>query len=153
MRPTGTLYEVVYADRKSTRLNSSHSQITYAVFCLRRRPRRSPLFPYTTLFRSEGAILGVAHGQKHLHRLDGLGATLLGGGRQGAVLRCVLLDGVHHLVERPDEAHRDALRGGVRRSEEHTSELQSQSNHVCRLLLETATTSLSTLSLHDALPI
>src|SRR5437868_7291874 len=39
-------------DRKSTRLNSSHVSISYAVFCLRRRPPRSTLFPYTTLFRS-----------------------------------------------------------------------------------------------------
>ena len=45
-------------DRKSTRLNSSHITISYAVFCLKkiflmiRRPPRSTLFPYTTLFRS-----------------------------------------------------------------------------------------------------
>ena len=45
-------------DRKSTRLNSSHHRISYAVFCLKkiflmiRRPPRSTLFPYTTLFRS-----------------------------------------------------------------------------------------------------
>src|SRR5574341_717187 len=50
-------------DRKSTRLNSSHQLISYAVFCLKkkkniffflmiRRPPRSTLFPYTTLFRS-----------------------------------------------------------------------------------------------------
>src|ERR1039458_6591411 len=39
-------------DRKSTRLNSSHLGISYAVFCLIRRPPRSTLFPYTTLFRS-----------------------------------------------------------------------------------------------------
>src|SRR5690606_39230135 len=41
-------------DRKSTRLNSSHVKISYAVFCLKilRPPPRSPLFPYTTLFRS-----------------------------------------------------------------------------------------------------
>ena len=45
-------------DRKSTRLNSSHMSISYAVFCLKkiflmiRRPPRSTLFPYTTLFRS-----------------------------------------------------------------------------------------------------
>src|SRR5690349_9065728 len=37
-------------DRKSTRLNSSHVEISYAVFCP--RPPRSTLFPYTTLFRS-----------------------------------------------------------------------------------------------------
>src|ERR1035441_7075475 len=53
-------------DRKSTRLNSSHLGISYAVFCLKknkiyeflflmiRLPPRSTLFPYTTLFRSEG---------------------------------------------------------------------------------------------------
>src|SRR5690349_12139584 len=39
------------------------------------------------------------------------------------------------------------------RSEEHTSELQSRRDLVCRLLLDTATTALYTLSLHDALPI
>src|ERR1035438_5432039 len=39
-------------DRKSTRLNSSHLGISYAVFFLTRRPPRSTLFPYTTLFRS-----------------------------------------------------------------------------------------------------
>src|SRR5690606_19156274 len=42
-----------FADRKSTRLNSSHVKISYAVFCLKcYRPPRSTLFPYTTLFRS-----------------------------------------------------------------------------------------------------
>src|ERR1035441_1583469 len=41
-----------FGDRKSTRLNSSHLGISYAVFCLIRRPPRSTLFPYTTLFRS-----------------------------------------------------------------------------------------------------
>src|SRR5690242_20174353 len=39
-------------DRKSTRLNSSHMSISYAVFCLLRRPPPPTLFPYTTLFRS-----------------------------------------------------------------------------------------------------
>src|SRR5947207_1492188 len=48
-------------DRKSTRLNSSHTVISYAVFCLILRPPRSTLFPYTTLFRStlETRILGL----------------------------------------------------------------------------------------------
>src|SRR5438309_732138 len=45
------------------------------------------------------------------------------------------------------------IRSAVSRSEEHTSELQSQFHLVCRLLLETAPTELYTLSLHDALPI
>src|SRR5437762_1667793 len=42
----------VRQDRKSTRLNSSHRCSSYAVFCLLCRPLPSPLFPYTTLFRS-----------------------------------------------------------------------------------------------------
>src|SRR5438034_1240357 len=42
-------------DRKSTRLNSSHTVISYAVFCLIPRPPSSTLFPYTTLFRSHGS--------------------------------------------------------------------------------------------------
>src|SRR5437773_807994 len=40
------------SDRKSTRLNSSHITISYAVFCLLPHAPRSTLFPYTTLFRS-----------------------------------------------------------------------------------------------------
>src|SRR5690606_38956461 len=47
-------------DRKSTRLNSSHVKISYAVFCLRPRPPRSTPFPYTTLFRSRPAVLHLA---------------------------------------------------------------------------------------------
>src|SRR6266403_1610937 len=57
-------------DRKSTRLNSSHVESSYAVFCLKkkktilagflfsmtRRPPRSTLFPYTTLFRSRDRL-------------------------------------------------------------------------------------------------
>src|SRR5699024_7271979 len=45
-----------HGDRKSTRLNSSHVSISYAVFCLKLHlPHKSPLFPYTTLFRSDTA--------------------------------------------------------------------------------------------------
>src|SRR5256885_11351488 len=67
-----------------------------------RRPPRSTLFPYTTLFRSPGA--GVLHGRGYVDQ---------------GVIR--------------------AMRGraiSFRRSEEHTSELQSPCNLVCRLLLE-----------------
>src|SRR2546430_13545843 len=60
-----------------------------------RRPPRSTLFPYTTLFRS-----GHGHDRRHSRPV-------------------------------PHHEHRQGLR-----SEEHTSELQSQSNLVCRLLLE-----------------
>src|SRR2546430_11450373 len=75
-----------------------------------RRPPRSTLFPYTTLFRSPG----LAAGRK---LLDQHGAQPLG-----------------RAVHRGAEAGRPATDDD--RSEEHTSELQSQSNLVCRLLLD-----------------
>src|SRR2546430_13553157 len=91
-----------------------------------RRPPRSTLFPYTTLFRSpfSGAVAGTVKLAGPLPQLET--HTVLhsaGGTVQG--------DGVLRLGG-------DGASGrGVRdRSEEHTSELQSQSNLVCRLLLE-----------------
>src|SRR2546427_2368381 len=81
-----------------------------------RRPPRSTLFPYTTLFRSR--CLGGVEG--------GLGRDT----REAATR-------VDRQVSLPGR-NRDSQiqsRGGLR-SEEHTSELQSQSNIVCRLLLE-----------------
>src|SRR5256885_13098403 len=77
-----------------------------------RRPPRSTLFPYTTLFRSHACLLDGAH------------ATTRRRGSASAPRRPSLLDGQG---DRPR---------GVRRSEEHTSELQSPCNLVCRLLLE-----------------
>src|SRR5688572_32229289 len=78
-----------------------------------RRPPRSTLFPYTTLFRSGGAAVGVV-----LALLALGGAAAMGAFRSEARVR---------------DADASAPR---ERSEEHTSELQSQSNLVCRLLLE-----------------
>src|SRR5438270_2675501 len=75
-----------------------------------RRPPRSTLFPYTTLFRSQSRK-DINHGPDQ-HLLDVL-----------ALRRRVHLHPARHRAVRP-------------RSEEHTSELQSQSNLVCRLLLE-----------------
>src|SRR5256885_7249996 len=72
-------------------------------FLMIRRPPRSTLFPYTTLFRSLDGALARAH---HLDRLEEFGQNR----RRG--------------------------NGNVVRSEEHTSELQSPCNLVCRLLLE-----------------
>src|SRR2546430_12339329 len=79
-----------------------------------RRPPRSTLFPYTTLFRS------ARRARMHVHA----------GRRHPDLAECLLDLG-------PLE-HVDAAAGqvGPARSEEHTSELQSQSNLVCRLLLE-----------------
>src|SRR2546430_7587058 len=81
-------------------------------FLMIRRPPRSTLFPYTTLFRSLGLYA------RDRHRLL-----------------------AHHVVALLQSPHGELEMGGGRgadvdRSEEHTSELQSQSNLVCRLLLE-----------------
>src|SRR2546427_4926390 len=90
-----------------------------------RRPPRSTLFPYTTLFRSVGArprepLVGalVEHVQRLVAQLRKLSAPA------GATAhRAIIQDGADHV---------DFL---AVRSEEHTSELQSQSNLGCRLLL------------------
>src|SRR5258706_80321 len=108
--------------------------VLFIFFLMIRRPPRSTLFPYTTLFRSPGrrrrrnghpdrcrqhdlARGGTA--RRHQHRLD----------RSGSCARA------RALARR--RAGRGARRGG--RSEEHTSELQSLTNLVCRLLLEKKT--------------
>src|SRR5438874_7733957 len=76
----------------------------FIFFLMIRRPPRSTLFPYTTLFRSDLGHDAWRHGDQ-LAELP----------RQQALERCVW---------------------GGRRSEEHTSELQSRRDLVCRLLLE-----------------
>src|SRR2546430_4504581 len=90
--------------------------LSFFFFLMIRRPPRSTLFPYTTLFRSRRSkrwrrVLAWI-GRRSIERL-GLG-------------------------QRCGRRYRAALTSGRinRRSEEHTSELQSQSNLVCRLLLE-----------------
>src|SRR2546430_4896856 len=96
-----------------------------------RRPPRSTLFPYTTLFRSQGDAAE--------HELGIQPVT--------AFLQITAVGHLGDHVRRAEQmAHRDVTRIGNRlrdarerhfvRSEEHTSELQSQSNLVCRLLLE-----------------
>src|SRR5256886_12826194 len=86
-----------------------------------RRPPRSTLFPYTTLFRS-GRHRAV---RRHaVHRPTG---------------------GEEHVVRENEDEHDRGVH--EERSEEHTSELQSQSNLVCRLLLEKKNK--SHLGIHD----
>src|SRR5256885_6463255 len=89
-----------------------------------RRPPRSTLFPYTTLFRSHEMRLD---GDRHWARchLGELHAPEIDAGRR--TRRFPELDGVDE--HRGDDPH-------PARSEEHTSELQSPCNLVCRLLLE-----------------
>src|SRR5256886_13617590 len=82
-----------------------------------RRPPRSTLFPYTTLFRSRDLEVGeLPCARASMHLEDRNPARPL--------------DELHRCAIARVDLHR------VGRSEEHTSELQSQSNLVCRLLLE-----------------
>src|SRR5688572_31874122 len=100
-----------------------------------RRPPRSTLFPYTTLFRSGGVALNcVANGKLLREKLfDHIwiqpAAGDAGGALGAAMAGCFLFN--NQPRPRP-ETSGDSMRGS--RSEEHTSELQSQSNLVCRLL-------------------
>src|SRR5689334_24124195 len=80
-----------------------------------RRPPRSTLFPYTTLFRSDDAVARRAAAQ---HDVDA---------RRAAVAAAA-----HEVAG----AARERAWAEDQRSEEHTSELQSQFHLVCRLLLE-----------------
>src|SRR2546430_4857734 len=90
-------------------LSQAISSIVLFFFLMIRRPPRSTLFPYTTLFRSlTTPIMDVIYGMPPFE---------------------------------PDDVI-------VQRSEEHTSELQSQSNLVCRLLLEKKKIKSSNLNLH-----
>src|SRR5207237_2338272 len=88
---------------------------------IRRPPPRSTLVPYTTLFRSAlgtpGRIVEQLAGNPHVRR------SVAAGNAEAGIARC--------LAERQP---RDTA--SAQRSEEHTSELQSHLNLVCRLLLE-----------------
>src|SRR3712207_7450331 len=91
-----------------------------------RRPPRSTLFPYTTLFRSQ------AGQPDHVRTILVRGFQDLGPGRHDAK--------IDHLVAVALQNHADDVLADVMdvalRSEEHTSELQSRQYLVCRLLLE-----------------
>src|SRR2546430_13298448 len=85
-----------------------------------RRPPRSTLFPYTTLFRSPCKVVALDDPCSRSRREPPRALGIAEHARQGLRQRA-------GIAEFEEEASR---------SEEHTSELQSQSNLVCRLLLE-----------------
>src|SRR2546427_2688968 len=91
-----------------------------------RRPPRSTLFPYTTLFRSAAMLASML-------RADGRRVGLYTSPHLVSFRERIRVDG--EAIAEDDVADGfDAI--ATLRSEEHTSELQSQSNLVCRLLLE-----------------
>src|SRR5947207_4713914 len=95
-----------------------------------RRPPRSTLFPYTTLFRSAVGV-GALGLDERLHAARRV-AGVPGRGHEDAAQLLLLPVGIERRPLHRPQADADA----GRRSEEHTSELQSHSDLVCRLLLE-----------------
>src|SRR5256885_2749835 len=92
-----------------------------------RRPPRSTLFPYTTLFRSEQhAAVDILDLDRALEKLAALDA------RQARIVELRVFGGLN--IEEITEVV--GVSPATVRSEEHTSELQSPCNLVCRLLLE-----------------
>src|SRR5256885_12379162 len=87
-----------------------------------RRPPRSTLFPYTTLFRSPDREKCITY----------------------SISNCITQSrhlALAHIADQPERSRgRTRPRNDAERSEEHTSELQSPCNLVCRLLLEKKTT-------------
>src|SRR3989449_8585442 len=111
--------------------------LSFFFFLMIRRPPRSTLFPYTTLFRSlqVGLVGGKSAGHRGGLRVGGVDAPRAG------VDALRQLVGVRRFQLREGAVLQDALGQGVlqrelgqHRSEEHTSELQSRLHLVCRLL-------------------
>src|SRR3712207_7105960 len=98
-----------------------------------RRPPRSTLFPYTTLFRSQ-ACLAQPLQQPALHPAQGHPGVAAHDAPELRGAAGSSMAGEHGLHVGGRRAVADA---GLVRSEEHTSELQSRQYLVCRLLLET----------------
>src|SRR3712207_7751058 len=95
-----------------------------------RRPPRSTLFPYTTLFRSRTSASGaIPGGAENLHGTSDPRSPV-----------------------GPSKTATGATPGDVSRSEEHTSELQSRQYLVCRLLLEKKKNTLHQTSKHNTYP-
>src|SRR5256885_9468439 len=99
-----------------------------------RRPPRSTLFPYTTLFRSENQTPSVRLG-KFLGSLMPLSARQVSSMPERLKGWAMLTS----LTPFSRVANADGIQSMTTRSEEHTSELQSPCNLVCRLLLEKKT--------------
>src|SRR4051795_7571674 len=141
----------VLLDRKSTRLNSSHTLISYAVFCFKKKtdagtPRRVLLDVFSQ--HAQSIAVGIAASRFFfLMNRRPPRSTLF----PNTTLFRSIVDGrgvldpgrftvpVLHIGRPP----------GAARSEEHTSELQSHSHLVCRLLLEKKKTREETTRAHD----
>src|SRR2546426_9298934 len=92
-----------------------------------RRPPRSTLFPYTTLFRSYGSMASTTRGS---HGVVDCASKKIGN------FKAIDSISLHSQLLMASNSGTSSPTSSARRSEEHTSELQSPCNLVCRLLLE-----------------
>src|SRR3712207_8199433 len=101
----------------------------YLFFLMMRRPPRSTLFPYTTLFRSS-EVVSIGYGTQSRRDVAGSVATVSTEALEKAPVASIdqVLQGTAPGVQ--------VTTASNERSEEHTSELQSRHYLVCRLLLE-----------------
>src|SRR3712207_7730582 len=99
-----------------------------------RRPPRSTLFPYTTLFRSIQALSLTHEGRSII--LSANRATRHETSTEATTTRCTAIVAARGGSKRLPNKNLALVRGKSLRSEEHTSELQSRQYLVCRLLLE-----------------
>src|SRR6185295_17711244 len=147
-------------DRKSTRLNSSHANISYAVFCLKKRKKRGRSVPISlrrSYLRPQQRGAAAAHprgGNQHGNTPRGPEPRWpRGAGFFFLMIRrpprstlfpyTTLFRSSLSMPSSPRRRHLPRSPGSQRtmsRSEEHTSELQSRHYIVCRLLLETKNT-------------
>src|SRR3712207_8593174 len=100
-----------------------------------RRPPRSTLFPYTTLFRSDPVLAGAGADPPGVAAVLEVAQHHAGLGREVGLDEHLVAAHVLDVVDVLD-VDRALLDAGAARSEEHTSELQSRQYLVCRLLLE-----------------
>src|ERR1022692_4020831 len=142
------------SDRKSTRLNSSHLVISYAVFCLKKKKKKLPDaqrplgWGHATQTRGSAAPVPSRSAPRKRSRASSLGLScssacfffFFNDTATTEIYPLSLHDALPISVPTTwhGERARRALGGpeSVPRSEEHTSELQSPCNLVCRLLLE-----------------
>src|SRR6267378_4262755 len=135
-------------DRKSTRLNSSHVEISYAVFCLKKKKnagtRASP--PHPVLRPPEARLRGAADAPRCAQRRAAASLFFFNDTATTEIYTLSLHDALPicwPCSPRPPSRSCRCPRSGCHRSrsEEHTSELQSRRDLVCRLLLEKKKTS------------
>src|SRR5579859_6328116 len=132
-------------DRKSTRLNSSHSQISYAVFCLKKKTIagcRTLLLRQALAWSTQHSTIHVSFNSHYsLCSSVGIFSFFFNDTATSEIYTLSLHDALPIFPQCPGSRLPIELSIPDKvlsheRSEEHTSELQSQSNLVCRLLLE-----------------